>query len=172
MSSNNNQQTNEYLSNIIAQLLQQQQQADGAIQGGQGSVVRPPQNNALQNIQQQQMPADQGRINHLLTGLLQQQGVAGLAALTRPQPQAAAPFAPVNAYVPQAGSTDDSQVQPQAASLSQSIISSMERLASINPNLAAAAVKAMQQGQGGARQCVGQVSSILGLFVYTPNNDV
>jgi hypothetical protein len=154
----NNDDTNEYLRNILAQYLQQQQAAAGGNEGGaQGDTssnipghihLQPP----TPSVQAQAQPSqDQGQqkhqhdINALLASYMQAtSSTAGTAASALPQEQ--------RAFANQINTLQHAQPfqqQSQAGQgdhggagnvLVEQILSSVQRLAAINPALASAAV--------------------------------
>jgi hypothetical protein len=133
MSSNqptNNPNELEYLTNIIAQILQQQEQQ----QDGRRDVNKASRDggvdarNIPQNPLPPQLPLDQGGLNQLLAGYLQQTGsasVQGALAANYPLSRAAHP----------------------GLNVSHQLLESVQRVAAINPELAAAARQALSNPQ-------------------------
>lgn len=149
MSNNDDTNANEYINNILAQYLQQQ--ASGGNGGAQGNIssnvpglvhVQPPGPSV-----QAQPPPERGQqnnqdaLNALLASYLKaSSSTAGTAAPALPQEQYA--YAnQINALQPaQQSQTGHGDLGGSGNALGQQILSSVQRLAAINPTLVSAAI--------------------------------
>lgn len=168
--SSNNDNTNEYLRSLVAQYLQQQQASTaGGNPGVQGNAgggllgpVQPPAPSVQAEAAQQQAPQQrQGDLDALMANFLKAASPSGAADSSSAVQQPRAAFA--NPVTLQQAQQLQQQLQTAHGNsggignvLSQQILSSVERLAAINPALASAAVTQALSLQSQTGQVQGQ----------------